>query len=155
MADKLQSDAVMWGILKAVGVLALLGLVIALLANLGKMDFSSGLGSDRGVPVAVLVTNTTPDSLKLIWSTKGGASADTYAVPPHELNFCAPFTARASVGQPYGAAVEIQRPGHGSFQSLLLELSGTGYWVDTVRVDRPNTFRAVKDYNWVAAHPCR
>src|SRR5258708_1512493 len=89
MADKsLQSD-ITWGILKAVAVLALIGLLIGMCRNMRMPDFSSGLSSDHGVPVRVLVTNMTPDSVLFTWSTKEGTLKGTSVVLPNASTVCA------------------------------------------------------------------
>lgn len=157
MTDKVQSDAVMWGILKAVGVLALVGLVVGMCVNMGEMDFSSGLSRDRGKPVVVLVTNTTPDSLVFKWSTKEGALNGTSVVPPHSADVCERFDARADVGKPYRASFEVRNETKGRqsvFSSAWLAVTGTAVWVDTVRENRRQTVKAVNDWNYVAAHSC-
>ncbi len=97
MTDKLQSDAVMWGILKAVGVLALVGLVVGMCVNMRMPDFSSGLSGGH-LPVRVLVTNMTPDSVVFMWSTKEGTLKGTSIVPPNASNVCARFDAKADTG---------------------------------------------------------
>ena len=155
MTDKLQSDAVMWGILKAVGVLALVGLVVGMCVNMRMPDFSSGLSGGQ-VPVRVLVTNMTPDSVVFMWATKEGTLKGTGIVPPNASNVCARFDAKADTGT-YRAFFEVRNPakGHESVgTSGWFAVTGSEVWVDTVRVGKRQIVKRVNDLNLVAAHPC-
>ncbi len=157
MTDKLQSDAVMWGILKAVGVLALVGLVVGMCVNMRMPDFSSGLSSDHAIPVRVLVTNMTPDSVLFTWSTKEGTLKGTSVVLPNASNVCARFDAKANVGTTYRASFEVRNPakGHESVgTSGRFAVTGSEVWVDTVRVGKRQIVKRVNDLNLVSSYPC-
>ena len=153
MTDKLQSDAVMWGILKAVGVLAVVGVVVGMCRNIGSLDFSSGLSEERGVPVTVLVTNDTPDSVTFTWATKEGALKGANRVPPHADAVCVRFEAHASTGRTVRASFEVQ--GRDVFKSGWFPVDAQHkVWVDTIRVGRRQRAEVVRDFNLIASHPC-
>src|SRR5690242_13806092 len=106
--QKVIAKGVTEGILKAVGILALVGLVVGILVAIGHTDFSSGTSSPRGLPVSALVVNETSDSLAFTWRADSGELTGQDLIPPARASVCERFYAHAAPGRPYRASFEIR-----------------------------------------------
>jgi len=155
--QKIIAKGVTEGILKAVGILVLLGIVAGMCVAISKSDFSSGSSSSDEVPVIVLLVNQTSDTLSLEWH------ADTVAgrkvIPPSGKNACERFHVRGAPGKPWKAAFEIrnlrtgQRDTSGWFDVNVGRMNPLA-WVDTVRAGRRRGVVPILDMNVLSANNC-
>jgi len=153
--QKVIARGVTEGILKAVGILALLGLVAGMIIAIGNADFSSGTVSSRGQPVVVLVVNETSDSLLFTW--RSDTVSGRNVIPPTKGSICQRFYAHAATGKTYRAAFEIRDPRTGQKDSsgwFQVGYPVTPAWVDTVRAARHHGLRVVHDLNVLASNNC-
>src|SRR2546430_14817489 len=155
--QKVIAKGVTEGILKAVGILALVGLVVGVIIAIAHMDFSSGTDASRGLPVTVLVVNETSDSLLLSWRDTGAVSGQ-HVIPPMKGSACEHFYVHGVVGKPYRAAFEIRNPRSGQRDSsgwFLVGGQGTSpAWSDTVQVGRRRGIFPIRDFNFLASNNC-
>jgi hypothetical protein len=141
------------GILRAVGILALLGLVAAMVFGIGKADFSSGLApSLPTVPVTMLLTNETPDSLTIGLRSKDGAIVGQRVTPPSKTTTCERFNVHVTPGKPYFASLEIRdlhsgRRDTSAWFNLNFGRALWSGWIDTVRPGRRYGVLPVGDLN--------
>jgi hypothetical protein len=157
--QKVIAKGVTEGILKAVGILALLGLIVGMVVAIGNTDFSSGTASSKGLPVTVLVVNATSDSLLFTWRSDTGEVSGQDVIPPAKGSTCERFYAQAAAGKPYMASFEIRDPRSGQRDSSgWFQLGGYATaqgWVDTVRAVGHRGVVRVHDLNLLARSNCQ
>ncbi len=155
--QKVIAKGVTEGILKAVGILVLLGLIVGMIVALGHSDFSSGTTYSRGLPVTVLVVNETADSLLFKWRSDTGEVIGQDVILPMKGSTCERFYAQAAPGHPYRAFFEVRDLRSGKRDSSgWFRVGGqtTPGWVDTVRVGRRRGIVPVHDLNLLARSNC-
>ena len=158
--QKVIAKGVTEGILKAVRIVAVVGLIGGIVIGVAHMDwdFSSGTDAPRGMPVTVLVVNETSDTLLFSWRDKGQLFAGQHVIPPTKGGTCERFYARGAIGKSYRAAFEIRNKRSGQRDSsgwFLLGGQGTPpAWGDTVRVGRRRSIIPIRDFNLLAQSNC-
>jgi len=100
--QKVIAKGVTEGILKAVRIVAVVGLIGGIVIGVAHMDwdFSSGTDAPRGMPVTVLVVNETSDTLLFSWRDKGQLFAGQHVIPPTKGGTCERFYAAAQSASP-------------------------------------------------------
>lgn len=148
-------------ILKAVGILLLLGLVAGIVVGIGKSDFSSGVASaPPGVPVIMVLVNETPDSLVIGLRSKGGATVGEHVTPPTSAPTCERFAVQVIPGKPYVASLEVRdlrsgRRDTSAWFNLNFGAATRWEWIDTVRPNRRYGVLRLRDRNVIAQANCR
>jgi hypothetical protein len=162
--QKVIAKGVTEGILKAVGILALLGLVAAIvigIANSSSSSFTSGgtvASPARGIPVVVLVFNQTSDSLSYeLRSDSGRIARDV--IGPGKAGACENFHVLGTLGQPWKASFEVRNLRTGQRDtSGWFELNVPGpppTWIDTVRAGHEHGLRRYNDANLFSRSDCQ